>query len=370
MHITCRKHEAPMRSLRNLSLTLLSGTALLLAQDPQTGGWRRAGDPPPPAPVERAQPQDPGVLDQDPTQPVARSDGYGQVDQQAQVQQQPQQPQLQQRQAQRPPAAAPRYGLPPAVAIKPGTFITVRLNQVLSSDHNQQGDLFTGTLQQPIVADGIVVAQRGQTVVGRVADAQRSGHGRSSSRLALQLTALTLADGTQANVQSQLVNRRGPSNVGNDVGTVATTTAVGAAIGAAADWGRGAAIGAGAGAAAGIIGVLLTPGRPTIVSPESLLTFRIDSQVIVDLNRASAAFRYVAPDEFERPVQTSMGPPPPSPRGYGAPYPAPYPAPVYYGGYYAPYSPWGSFWGPSFGVGVVVRGGGWGRGWGGYRRWR
>jgi len=357
-----------MRSLRNLSLTLFSGTALLLAQDPQTGGWRRAGDPPPPPPVERAQPQEPGVLDQDPTQPVARSDGYGQTEQQAQVQQQPQ---LQQRQAQRPPAAVPRYGLPPAVQIKPGTFITMRLNQVLSSDHNQQGDLFTGTLQQPIVADGIVVAQRGQTVVGRVAAAQRSGHGRSSSQLALQLTALTLADGTQANVQSQLVNRRGPSNVGNDVGTVATTTAVGAAIGAAADWGRGAAIGAGAGAAAGIIGVLLTPGRPTIVSPESLLTFRIDSQVIVELTRAPEAFRYVAPDEFERPVQTTMGPPPP-PRIYGAPYPAP----AYYGGYYSPYYPWGSFWGPSFGVGVVIRSGGWGRGWGGwggwggYRRWR
>ncbi len=363
-----------MTSLRNLSLTLFSGTALLLAQDPQAGGWRRAGDPPPPAPVERAQPQDPGVLDQDPTQPVARSDGYGQQDQQAQVQVQPQmqQPQLQQRQAQRPPAAVPHYGLPNAVAIKPGTFVTVRLNQVLSSDHNQQGDFFSATLQQPIIVDGIVVAQRGQTVVGRVADAQRSGHGRSHSRLALQLTALTLADGTQANVQSQLVNRRGPSNVGNDVGTVATTTAVGAAIGAAADWGRGAAIGAGAGAAAGIIGVLLTPGRPTVVTPESLLTFRVDSQVIVDLTRASAAFRYVGPDEFERPMQTSIDRRPPPPQGaYGSG--APYPAPAYfggYGGYYAPYSPWGSFWGPSFGVGVVIRGGGWGRGWGGYRRWR
>src|SRR5437899_11615743 len=111
-----RRTRHLMTSLRNLSLTLFSGTALLLAQDPQAGGWRRAGDPPPPAPVERAQPQDPGVLDQDPTQPVARSDGYGQVEQQAQGQQQPQ---LQQRQVQRPPAAVPHYGLPPAGAITP-----------------------------------------------------------------------------------------------------------------------------------------------------------------------------------------------------------------------------------------------------------
>ena len=71
-----------MTSFRNFSLTLFAGSALLLAQDPQAGGWRRAGDPPPPqapgAPVAQNPAGDPAVLDQDPSQPVARSDGYGQ----------------------------------------------------------------------------------------------------------------------------------------------------------------------------------------------------------------------------------------------------------------------------------------------------
>ena len=58
-----------------------------------------------------------------------------------------------------------------------------------------------------------------------------------TSRLGLQLTGMTLADGTQANVQSSLVNRNGQTSVGNDVAAVGTTTAVGAAIGAA-DRGR------------------------------------------------------------------------------------------------------------------------------------
>ena len=49
------------------------------------------------------------------------------------------------------------------MTLRPGTFVTVRVNQELSSDHNQQGDLFTASLAQPIVVDGIVVAQRGQT---------------------------------------------------------------------------------------------------------------------------------------------------------------------------------------------------------------
>lgn len=349
-----------MTSLRYISLTLFTGTALLLAQDPQTGGWRRAGDPPPvpPAPTQQG---DPAVLDQDPTQPVARSDSYGQPQQMPPEQAAPMQQQPMRND--RPPSAMPRYGLPPEVTIRPGTFVTVRVNQELSSDHNQQGDVFSASLTQPIVVDGIVVAQRGQTVMGRVAEAVKAGRAQGTSRLALQLTGITLADGSQANVQSQLVNRNGSTSVGNDVGAVATTTALGAAIGAAADWGRGAAIGAGAGAAAGIVGVLLTRGHPTVIYPETLLTFRIDTAVPVDLTRASGAFRYVGPDEYDRPMQTQIErrPPPPRYYGYGAPYP--YYGP-YYGPAYYPYYPYSSFWGPGFGFGVVIRGGGH------YRRWR
>jgi hypothetical protein len=361
-----------MTRLRLIPISLLTGTALLMAQDPQNGGWRRFGDPlPAPAPqtsqapqAPQAQPAQPDViLDQDPTQPVARSDGYGQPEQPQQSQQQPQ------LRTDRPPATVPHYGLPAALTVKPGTYVTVRVEQGLSSDHNQAGDFFSASLAQPIVVDGIVVAQAGQHVVGKVAEAKKAGRVEGTSRLGLQLTGLTLVDGTQANIQSYVVQRNGQTSVGRDVAAVGATTATGAAIGAAADWGRGAAIGAGAGAAAGLVGVLLTRGRPTVVYPETLLTFRLDSPINVDLTRAPQAFRYVSPGEFERPVQTTMTRRPPMQGGpsYGPSYgPGPYVYPSYFGPY--PYG-WGYpyAFGPSFGVGVVIRGGGWG--WGG-RRWR
>jgi hypothetical protein len=292
------------------------------------------------------------VQDQDPTQPVARADSYGQP-QQPQQPQQAQPPLAQPPRNDRPPAALPHYGLPAALTIKPGTFVTVRMNQEISSDRNQQGDVFSATLAQPIVVDGVVVAQRGQGVMGRVAEAAKAGRVSGTSRLALQLTELTLADGTQANLQSQLVNRNGQTSVGNDVGAVATTTAVGAGIGAAADWGRGAAIGAGSGAAVGIVGVLLTRGHATVVYPETVMNFRIDSPVNVDLTRAPQAFRFVGPDEYDRPVQSTVVRRPLAPRPYYPPYPSYYGYPGYYG---YPY------YGPSFGIGI-----GFGRGWG--RRW-
>jgi hypothetical protein len=245
-----------------------------------------------------------------------------------------------------------RYGLPPQLSIKPGTFVSVRVDQMLSSNRNQPGDVFSATLMQPIVVDGVVVAQRGQTVMGRVAEAQKSKAGRDA-RLGLELTGLTLVDGTQATVRSQLVARRGPTTPGGQqLGTVATTTAVGATVGAVADWGRGAAIGAGAGAAAGIIGVLLTHNHPSVVYPETALTFRIETPVAINTTRAPQAFRYVDPNDYQRPAEA---------RAMPVRRPVPYYGPGYYP--YSPYPYWGPYYG-GYGLGVGI---GFGRGWG--RRW-
>src|SRR5947208_16671116 len=64
---------------------------------------------------------------------------------------------------------------PSRLSIQPGTYVTVRVNQWLSSDRNQQGDAFFASLASPLVVNGVVVAQRGQTVAGRVSEAQKAG---------------------------------------------------------------------------------------------------------------------------------------------------------------------------------------------------
>ena len=134
--------------------------------------------------------------------------------------------------------------------------------------------------------NGVVLAEPGQTLGGRVAQAQKAGHVEGTARLAVQLTELTLVDGQQLPLQANLVSRQGPTSVGQDAGTIASTTGLGAAIGAAADWGTGAAIGAGAGAAAGIIGVLVTRGHPSVIHPEELLTFRIETPLTISTERS------------------------------------------------------------------------------------
>lgn len=260
-------------------------------------------------------------------------------------------------QANYPPANnSPGQAVPPRLRLQAGTFVTVRVDQMLSSDRNQAGDGFSATLTRPLVADGVVVAQRGQIIGGRVSEVQKAGRVKGVSRLAVQLTDLTLVDGQQVPIETELTNLAGPTSNGRDAGAIAGTTILGAAVGGAADLGPGAAIGAGAGLIAGTVGVLLTRGRPTVIYPESVLTFRLAEPITISTERAPQAFRYVSSGEYNR-AAAAQGPPPPSGwtcKGYGWPPPVAAPPPYYYYPYY-PY-PWGVSLGLWYGPGFYGRG--------------
>jgi len=254
----------------------------------------------------------------------------------------------------------PGQAVPPRLRLQAGTFVTVRVDQMLSSDKNQAGDGFSATLTRPLVADGVVVAQRGQMLGGRVSEVQKAGRVKGVSHLGVQLTDLTLVDGQQVPIETELTNLRGPTSNGRDAAAVAGTTIMGAAIGGAADLGPGAAIGAGAGLIAGTVGVLLTRGRPTVIYPESILTFRLSEPVTISTVRAPQAFQYVNTNQYNRPA-AAQAPPPPA--GWTCRPPSP-PPPYYYP--YYPY-PWGVGVGLWYGPGFFYGRGFYGRGYW-YRR--
>ena len=195
--------------------------------------------------------------------------------------------------------ARPTAPLPAALTIPAGTVLSVRMNDFISSDKNQVGDRITGTLERPIVVNGWVVARRGQTVSGQVTAAVKAGRVKGTSQLGLELTDLTIVDGSSTPILTQMWKGSGGTTHGNDAAAIGGTTALGAVIGSAADWGRGAAIGAGAGAAAGIGAVLLTRGRPTEILPETPLTFRLVDPVTVDTTKSAQAFAPVTQRDYE-----------------------------------------------------------------------
>jgi hypothetical protein len=334
----------------------LVGTLPGLAQDAgqsappaSNGGWRKFQ---PPA-GDQAQAPDQGAPDQG--SPAA--DATPAPD----PQQGPPPPQ-----GQYPQQPPPQRYVPTTITLPPGSWVTVRLNEPLSSDHNQTGDAFTGTLLEPIVANGLLIARRGETVTGVVTEAQKAGRVSGVSHLKLELTGIQLADGRQIQVKTQLIDRRGNTSYGRDAFAIGATTATGAAIGAGVNGGVGAGVGAAAGLVVSTIGVLLTRGRPTVVYPETPLTFSMQTPVTLD--NSQQAFHYASQYDYNARAAAPMGPRP----GYGSAYgPSPYAAPAPYYGGYAPYPyaygyPYPYFYGPSLYLGF---GGRWGYGRGFGRRW-
>jgi hypothetical protein len=242
--------------------------------------------------------------------------------------------------------AAEMQPVPSKLTIKSGTYVTVRLNEILSSDRSMVGDAFTATLTKPIVVDGVVIAQRGQDVTGRVTEAKKAGRVAGTSRLGVQLIELPVVDGQQLPIQSELLTRNGTTSTGRDAGAIAATTGVGAAIGAGVNGGVGAGVGAGAGLVVGLAGVLLTRGHPTAIFPETMLTFRVNQDVTVSTERSAQAFRYVQPSDYDQPAPALVRRPMPPRPAYGYGY-----APGY--GYGYPYYPYG--YGPGFYYGFGPR---------------
>jgi outer membrane lipoprotein SlyB len=269
-----------------------------------------------------------------------------------------------------PPVSTAAAPVPSQITLPAGTFVRVRINEKLSSDKNQPGDLFTATLAQPLVANGLVIAQPGQDISGRVSEAVKAKDGNGRSRLGLDLTELSLVDGQHVPIRTQLIEYRRPTNNGRDTGVVVGTTAAGAAVGAVAGGGVGAGIGAIAGGLAGAIGVVATRAHATEIQPEALLTFRTIDPLTISTDQSGGAFQPVRQYDYQsqiQPRQRAEAPDYGYNGGYYGAYPYGYP---YYPYYYNPY-----FYGPSVGFfygggyggfrGGYYRGGGYGGG--GYR---
>jgi len=334
-NITAKRKQQHLKSLMTLSLGLVLCVGAMPAhaqqnQPDQPQSTVAPQDSQPQGRPQEAQP-DPAMQQQPQAAPP-----QGQPDQQAQGQ--PSQPVL-----------------PETLTLPAGSVIRVRVDEWISSDRNSEGDSFSAVLDQPIVVNGWVVARRGQAQTGHVSAVKKGSHG-GTSQLGVDLPELTLVDGQQVATQTQLSQTSGGSSTDRNVAAVGTTTGVGAIIGAIAGGGTGAAIGAGVGATAGVIGVMSTNGKPAVIPPETVLTFRLQVPVTISTANSQFAFQPVSQSDLDsrsprnRPRMARPGPPPPPyypyPYAYGYPY-AVYPAPFFgfgYGsGYYGGFGRFGGF---------------------------
>ena len=181
-----------------------------------------------------------------------------------------------------------------------GTYVTVRVNQFLSSDKNQAGDAFSATLVRPIVVDGVVVADRGQTLGGRVTEAKKAGRVEGTSRLGITLTDLPVVDGQQIPVQTQLVERNGSTSVGprcggdrHDDRCWRGDRRCGRWRNWRGHWRRRRS----GGEHRRRVADARQPDHP---ASRTVLTFKIEQPVAISTDHAPYAFRYVDPSDYQQ----------------------------------------------------------------------
>jgi hypothetical protein len=199
-----------------------------------------------------------------------------------------------------PPDAAPpaaRSDAPPAAPLTPpervanvvtlqaGTLLNVRIGETLSTRRSRPGDNFLATLNEPLVIDNWVIAEKGSRVEGRVVDSDASGRMRGTAYLSVELVRINTADGQRVRIHTESIDRKTKASPGEDAAKVVVGAALGAAIGAAAGGGKGAGIGAGVGAAAGAGDVLLTHSKPAEFAVETRLSFRVTDAVEITEQR-------------------------------------------------------------------------------------
>jgi hypothetical protein len=161
----------------------------------------------------------------------------------------------------------------------------VRTQNTLSTERNFKGDTFSTTLDEPLTADGYVIAEKGAEVEGRIVRSERAGRVEGVSDLAVELVRLHTSDGQKLSIATNLHEVQGARSRGSDAKKVGAAAGIGGIIGAIAGGGKGAAIGAGVGAGAGGGTVLATRGKDALIPSESRLSFQLRAPVDVTEKR-------------------------------------------------------------------------------------
>ncbi len=180
-----------------------------------------------------------------------------------------------------PPSAPPAPG-PVAggmgITLPADTPVTVRMIDSVDSETARLGQTFKASLDEPLTANGQVIAPRGADVLTKLVDDQQAGkiQGRTVLKLALMNISI---NGRPVDVTSTDVTQESASRGSRSAKVIGGTAALGTIIGALGGGGKGAAIGAVSGAAAGGAVQVLTSGQKVKIPSETRLTFRLQNPV-------------------------------------------------------------------------------------------
>jgi hypothetical protein len=162
-----------------------------------------------------------------------------------------------------------------------GAEIVVRTIDSVDAKHPSDSRIYSATV------DRDVMDRSGNVVVPRGSNAELIMRDASDSEIVMDLESVTVNGQRYAvNTSSESLTSEGSrkEGVGANKRTgkyVGGGAVIGSIIGAIAGGGKGAAIGAATGAGAGAVGQTVTRGGSVRLPSESLITFRLDSPLVL-----------------------------------------------------------------------------------------
>ena len=183
-------------------------------------------------------------------------------------------------------APTPASSAPPAtvvekVSVPYGTVLSVRMLDTVSSDLNDVGDKFTGSLASPVMINDKVVIPAEAGVEGKVVAVQSSGKFAGKPLLTVELSSVAY-NGKSYSLRTSKFSQEGKSRTTRSVETIGGGAGIGAILGGMLGGGKGAAIGAAIGAGVGTGVQARSKASPVELPAETVLSFRLNSPLEVE----------------------------------------------------------------------------------------
>jgi hypothetical protein len=181
--------------------------------------------------------------------------------------------------AQTAPAPPPQATAPdPGLTLPRGTRLEVRLNQTIDVKHVTSGQLFTGSLAQPVVLGTAVAVPAGSEATGEVLVAHKRGLFKGKSVMALTLTKLDV-NGMEYHIDTSTLSRSKKGKGKRSAALIGGGAGMGMLIGGVATGGVGLLVGGLAGGGAGALGAAFTGNRDLTIPAESVVNFRLQDDL-------------------------------------------------------------------------------------------
>jgi len=165
-----------------------------------------------------------------------------------------------------------------AVTLPAGTQMRVRLMEALDTKRSRAGEVFTATLDVPVVMNEKTVVPKGTEFRGHVTVSDESGRLKGRADLGVTLDSFELR-GKRYKIATSSESRVSKGHKKRNAVLIGGGAGLGAALGAVAGGGKGALIGAGAGAGAGTAGAAATGKEDVVLPAETPLTFSLRAPV-------------------------------------------------------------------------------------------